>query len=382
MASPTSIPAEMLAWAGRPGPAAALLAARAKLEAGVRGPTARLPTPSTPEDRREVGRVVGLAWQTSQQALTLGRLRQSLAASGVELEDLLETTGGRLRDLPAERDLEQQRVATEEAELRSVLQGARVPDEVIDHGLAERWFGPRTGRSLLVARAVQVLIELPPARSTLLPEFASRVLGDPHALDRNHRLGHLVLRLHAGRVGDLEPEVRLTEPTAWRTAWASAGVACDRVSSLVLVLNLVLPSGPGGGSPAALARGMPGEPLWLSYRDLSPASGPGLGSMAGCVVRVCENPSVVEAAADRLGVRCRPLMCTYGQTSVAGVALLRMLHAAGAELLISADRDLRGTAISGGLLSQLPGARPWLPEVPGLYEEDRLDALLADLAPT
>ena len=51
---------------------------------------------------------------------------------------------------------------------------------------------------------------------------------------------------------------------AWRAAWASVGVACDRVSSTVLVLNLPLL-----GSPALQAvTAVPGEPTWLTARTL------------------------------------------------------------------------------------------------------------------
>ncbi len=47
--------------------------------------------------------------------------------------------------------------------------------------------------------------------------------------------------------------------------------------------------------------------------------------------------------------------------------------------LVSADRDASGDGIARELLSRLPGSVAWLPEAHGLYEEERLAALLADL---
>jgi hypothetical protein len=100
----------------------------------------------------------------------------------------------------------------------------------------------------------------------------------------------------------------------WRAAWEEVGVVCDPVSSRVLVLNLVL----HGDAAACRLIGAAGpEPLWLTWRSLS---GP-----FGCDapdVHVCENPSVLIAAADQLGADALPLVCTNGRPS-AGV---RHLH--------------------------------------------------------
>jgi hypothetical protein len=105
--------------------------------------------------------------------------------------------------------------------------------------------------------------------------------------------------------------------------------------------------------------------------------GPGAG---GGIVRVCENPSVAEAAADRLGEACPPLVCAYGRPSTAAVTLLRGLHDAGVALLVSADRDAAGEQIAAELQAAYPDAAAWCPDLAGLYEEERLPGLLADLA--
>jgi hypothetical protein len=150
-------------------------------------------------------------------------------------------------------------------------------------------------------------------------------------------------------------------------------VACDEVSSTVLVLNVTLA---GAAAAAALTRAEPGEPVWLTARAMR-----GQWAPAGLtVVRVCENPAVVEAAADAHRAACSPLVCTYGRPSQAAWTLLRGLAASGVQLLVTADRDAAGRRFLSDLLA-LPGASAWLPAVAGVYEEDRLEALLADLSP-
>lgn len=58
-----------------------------------------------------------------------------------------------------------------------------------------------------------------------------------------------------------------------------------------------------------------GEPQRLTLRELANGA---LLPLADEPLFVCENPSVVAAAADRLGSRCRPLVCTEGIPSTAG----------------------------------------------------------------
>lgn len=97
---------------------------------------------------------------------------------------------------------------------------------------------------------------------------------------------------------------------------------------------------------------------------------------------VCENPSVVEAAADRLGAPCPPLVCLYGRPSVAAWAVLDAVAAAGGVLRVSTDRDAAGNQIAAEVLARFGAERvvPWLAEADGVYEEERLEALLGDLA--
>ena len=75
------------------------------------------------------------------------------------------------------------------------------------------------------------------------------------------------------------------------------------------------------------------------------------------VVHVCENPSVVEHAAARLGSACPPLVCVEGWPSVATTRLLGALRDEGAQLRYHGDFDWQGLLIAGQVLAR--GGGPW-----------------------
>jgi uncharacterized protein (TIGR02679 family) len=81
------------------------------------------------------------------------------------------------------------------------------------------------------------------------------------------------------------------------------------------------------------------------------------------LVRVCENPVVIAAAADELGNCCPPLVCVGGQPSVAGWRLLDLLAASGAEFRYHGDFDWGGIRIASAVRQRLGERRshwqPW-----------------------
>jgi len=81
-------------------------------------------------------------------------------------------------------------------------------------------------------------------------------------------------------------------------------------------------------------------------------------NVLGRTVRLCENPNLVAIAADRLGRRCAPLVCTDGMPGAAQRCLLSQLAGAGAELRYHGDFDWPGLHI-GNLVMREYGARPW-----------------------
>lgn len=102
----------------------------------------------------------------------------------------------------------------------------------------------------------------------------------------------------------------------------------------------------------------------------------------GSDVYVCENPSVLIAAADQLGKSSRPLVCTNGRPSAAALRLLTGLAQGGTSVHVRADDDA-GQAIVATVRRAIPSARLWRFEArpPGRprYEEQDLPLLLRDL---
>ena len=203
--------------------------------------------------------------------------------------------------------------------------------------------------------ALVAVLRALPAGGESLGTFAARTTGGgAHALDEGRALGTLALGAARAlaRLDVPGPDESVAE--ARREAWAAVGVLCDELSSSVLVIGL-----PGDatttGRLLALARS-DGQPLWLTLRQL--ARDPPHWGRDVRRVYVCENPSVVALAADRLGPACPALVCTNGQPSAAAMVLLRALRKTGAPLLHHGDFDWGGVRIANVLHRRL-GAVPW-----------------------
>lgn len=381
----------VLGWATSPGATLLLAEARCRWEAGHRGDRVRLEVELTSDQRRDIGRLLGLDWVASGKPVTLGRLGVAVgrAEPGWRVSDLLTAVGGELRDKRAEKVLLADALAGRRELLTSILTSVGTPADVAELAVARRWLGKvDDAAAVRCSEAVAaVLVALPARTGWLLASLASELFADPHALDRTTLLGRATARVLAGRQAaaagkDAGAAANAVATAAgWREAWKAAGITCDQVSSTVLVLNLPLP---GIGALAGLSTiaAQAGEPLWLTARMLRPGWTLQPESLAGVVVRVCENPSVVEAAAEVHGTACLPLVCTYGRPSGAAWTLLRGLAMAGAKIAVSADRDDAGQGIVRDLIENLPGAAEWLPEASGLYEEDRLADLVENLGRT
>jgi uncharacterized protein (TIGR02679 family) len=80
---------------------------------------------------------------------------------------------------------------------------------------------------------------------------------------------------------------------------------------------------------------------------------------ASTTVFVCENPTVVEAAADTLGERCPPLVCTDGIATTAGTDLIAGIAALGCVVIARADFDDAGLVVVDQIRRVAPEMRPW-----------------------
>lgn len=162
-----------------------------------------------------------------------------------------------------------------------------------------------------IVNAAKVLAELPAAGITLT-RLVERATGDTKALSRTpaHRLTLRALSIWF--------DVPFADDAATRRRlWSRAGVVVDSLSSRALVLGLRghednvvsrwLDSAADKGIPFVLMS------FHLDRYDVT---------LTAPEVFVCENPSVMEAAARELGPECAPLICTEGQPSSVIGALL------------------------------------------------------------
>jgi uncharacterized protein (TIGR02679 family) len=241
--------------------------------------------------------------------------------------------------------------------------GASGPPELVDwldelrrSGLVKR-LQPDPQRARRLLGRVAAVVSALPADGEPLGQFAARHAGSAHALDHGKPLA--TLALGAARVVAGLPPPRDGESPAEsrREAWAAVGLLRGELSSVVLSLGI-----PGGGTSAAgrllaVARDH-GEPVALTLRQLVRNPPSWDRSLRGTRAWICENPVVLALAADRLGPRCPPLVCTSGQPGAAVMTLLRGLVAAGAHLVHHGDFDWGGIRIGNVLHARLPVA-PW-----------------------
>ena len=361
----------LVSWARLPGPAKVLAAARQRLEAGRAMTGSSLRVALTEPERDQVGRLLGTSWVLSGRQVGAKALANAVQTLGADLETLLTVVGGTLRNRPAERAATLQDAYDERTLASTALTEAGVPEETATAWLARRGL-PRAGSGRLLELAERCALiwrKLPAAAGAtmLLTVLAAEALGDPHALDRGSPTAAGLLRL-LGRDMPATAE-------SWRAAWDEIGVVCDPVSSRVLVLNLILR---GTAACCRLTPAAGPEPLWLTWRSLS-----GTFRCNPPDVYVCENPSVLIAAAEQLGAHSLPLVCTNGRPSAATRRLLLGLAASGTTLHVRADDDPAGREIVAALHAAIPALRLWrypaTPPATPRYEEQDLTLLLHDL---
>ncbi|MBE1532264.1 TIGR02679 family protein [Actinomadura algeriensis] len=179
-------------------------------------------------------------------------------------------------------------------------------------------------------------------------ELATEATGSAHGLDDGTWLARLVQRGIA-----LARGVELPEDAAGRRAlWRAASVVPDEISSTVLAYGL-RPEGDGWRARALRERAAHHAESHLTLRDLR-ALRPSVP--AGTLVHICENPRVVEAAAD--AACARPLVCTSGSASTVVLTLLDALADAGCRFAYHGDFDWPGVALANRIVHRY-AARPW-----------------------
>ena len=326
--------------------------ARRRLSRGLAGGPVTLPQ-ATQAQRDAVERLLGRrAARGGSLTVRLEDLESLLRGAGIcdSLTEAVESLAGPLVDARAQRqekdaawagvfaagDPGRSRPWLEDLRATGVLRRLSRNDPVIANGL--------------LCQALEIERRLP-AHGLPLAELAATVTGDSHALDPGTPLGTIGVRIAAGSAG------AWAGAEAWRDAWASAGVLCDELSAPVLTLNLR-----GDGHTltdrALRLHAAAGEPYRVTTRQLLREPPTFALATAAPSVYVCENPTVVAAAACRLGATGAPLICIEGQPRTAARVLLGLLTVAGVRLVYHGDFDWAGVQIANVVMRR-HGAAPW-----------------------
>ncbi|MEV7005848.1 TIGR02679 family protein [Streptosporangium sp. NPDC051022] len=312
---------------------------------------------ATPEQRRAIERLLGRRAGTgSSLSVSLDEVDRVLRSSGACPEGLAAAVvllQGPVRDLGRENALRDAAWRDAFAELdallavRPELSGWRSWLETT--GLVRRSAGDPHEARILLDTVAAILACLPHA-GIPIGRLAAETCGDAHALDEGRPLAALALSA-ARTLGGL-PYAGDGTADARRRAWASVGVHLDDLSSSVLCLGL-----PGDDTPVGrmlAATWEAGEPCLLTLRQLQRHEFP----LRAGLVRICENPVVVAAAADALGPRCPPIVCTGGRPSAAVWRLLDLLAAGGSDFAYHGDFDWGGIGIASAVRERV-NWRPW-----------------------
>jgi uncharacterized protein (TIGR02679 family) len=322
----------------------------------------------TAAEREALALLTGRPYAGDAVSIALADLDAQLRAGAAErgLVEIVAELRGPLTDRPAARETRRSAAeatwAAADQALRSRgLDSAAWPEPWLDElrraGTLAR-LAPENARRLIV-QAIDVMAMLAgpaslgaAASDGAAPlgrgELAERMTGTAHGLDDGTVLSRIVLRAVA-QVLEVPPP---QDAHSRRALWDAAGVVVDRVSTTVLTHGLA----PLGEEPAVRLlreRTQAGFESHLTLRELNRMT---WRLPPDIEVFVCENPRVVEAAADR---GCtRPLVCVSGNPTTTALTLLDALHAAEARLAYRGDFDWPGIAIANRMIGRY-AARPW-----------------------
>ena len=305
------------------------------------------------DERLAVDRLLGVRSRGRELRVPLGGLDTLLRERfGKSLGEVVVASCGPLRDRPGER------TAAADDDRRLWIAAERHAATGRHPELAG-WFDRlrATGRlrriddpARRLREALDVLEHLPtPARASRA-SVAATVLGHSHALDDTAPTGRLVIAALAHLAGVADDPLGAG---ARRQLWSDQGVSLDETSSTVLTLDLH-PVGVGPLTDAANRWADAGVPLPV---PLAAVSAERWHVPEGTLVSVCENATVLDAAAARFGAACPPMVCVEGNPSLAARQFLASLVVGGARLRYHGDFGTGGLAIGNVVIGEL-GAAP------------------------
>jgi uncharacterized protein (TIGR02679 family) len=313
-------------------------------------------TAATTAQREAADRLLGRRpTRGTSLRLELDQLARVLRDAGIadRLEDAVAAVTGPVDDLAAARAAKARQWAQLFGSLRAAASSPSIEayaDDLEGSGLLRRLADGDVERAERLARQAMHVVAALPAAGLPLARFAASTVGDSHGLDPGRPVATLALRAIQHLTGHLRSDRGAAER---RALWARVGVLCDELSGAALVHALVA-DGDGPTDVMLRTAAAAAEPVRVTLRQLVHHP----PTFAAERVWVCENPAVVALAADLLGRRCPPLVCTDGQPSGAVQTLLSQLTAAGALLTVHADLDWGGIRIVNFLVDRFH-AEPW-----------------------
>jgi len=356
------IPVGALSWLKSPDLLPLWHETHARLLRNGRTATGRLTLTSlTDQSRVAVGQLLGYAVR-SKVTIDLAKLDQRLlgSAAGAGLIEVVEAIVGVVPDRRTEASVDTARRAL----LRDHAEASLAAAGLADYPWAAEWLD-RMWRAGLPARHssedVRGLISQaattlgltvgPHARLWSRGELAQRVTGTAHGLDDDTPLARIVLRgISLAIFGDAEPPA---SATGRRALWEAAGVAGDTVATTVLVYGL-RPLGDDWRADHLRIRALSWAESHLTLREvrrLSPLR------LVPQTVFVCENPRVLEAAADAQVPAA--LICSLGNPTTVTLALLDTIMASSdVRLAYHGDFDWPGIAMADRMIRRY-AALPW-----------------------
>lgn len=356
------IPVDALDWLRSPGLAPLWNGVRNRLRRNGRRAIGRLTLRCAEHREREavgqlLGRAVGAEVRVDLAALDR-LLRESAAGAG--LVEVVEAITGAIPDRRAEAAAEEARRQLLRDQGRAAVTGAGLDRfEWVEDWLERTWRGgtlsrlPSAEARKLVSQAATTLGLILDGSPRLWArgELAERVTGTAHGLDDDSLLTRLVLRgVALATTGIGEPPGDAAER---RLLWEAAGVVSDTVATTVLTYGL-RPLGSDWRSAQYRERAEHHVESHLTLRELRQLAPLRLAPQT---VYVCENPRVLEAAAQARVPAA--MVCTLGNPTTVTLSLLDQLASIdGVRLAYHGDFDWPGIAIAGRVMRRIGGS-PW-----------------------
>ena len=360
----SGLPSATRDWLTGPGLTRLWQGARKRLESnGVQATGSLRLTAMNAQERNDLSLLLGKPLTGAAVTIRLDMLDARLRASaaGLGLRQTLEELGPPLTDRRAARA----DVVARREQVWSSLASSLDASPLADQEWPRQWYDllrragvprgvtPETAVWTL-QQAVQVLTALlgpegPERNGTRgRGELAAMTTGSAHGLDDGTWLARLVQRGVALARGTEFPD----DAAGRRALWRLVSVTPDEVSSTVLTYGL-RPDGGGWRERALRERADHHAEVHVTPRDLHDLR---LQLPAGTVIHICENPRVVEAAADAACIQ--PLVCTSGSAATVVFTLLDALAATGCRFAYHGDFDWPGIALANRVIRRYE-ALPW-----------------------